>query len=256
MQTHSPIAPLETLIAEQQSLLQSLSGQVQSLRQEVAHLRSAIAHQPTLGFSDGRDYISIERDKNILWHRFENDEPVPVKSKLLKGYLTRIAYIEKEYPKLHVFIRGDREYVLVSGIETHFSRELLAAISTLKPEDLQYPLIIKPDTGTEEGESKSKHKPVFCNLFNQGRLVKPGGVRNLEPLELFRRAEAVLQGKTQPTESEKAINWGQVRQELGITPDELKDLARTLDLPMGKLTSCQAELLLREAYTRYRKAAS
>ncbi|MEO0377841.1 MAG: hypothetical protein AAF329_25245, partial [Cyanobacteria bacterium P01_A01_bin.17] len=141
---HNPKSPttfeqtpqLETLITEQRSLLQALSQELRSLQQQVRTLQTEVRQQSTLGFSDGRDYIIIERDKNILWHRFENDEPVPIKSKILKGYIRRVAFIDKEYPKLHVFIEGDREYVLVTGFETYFARELLAAIGTLKSEDL------------------------------------------------------------------------------------------------------------------------
>ncbi|MGF1603398.1 MAG: hypothetical protein ACFCU8_15520 [Thermosynechococcaceae cyanobacterium] len=181
---------LETLITEQLSQLQSLSQEVRSLQQQLSTVQAAVWQQPTLGFSDGRDYIIIERDKNILWHRFENDEPVPIKSKILKGYIKRVAFVDKEYPKLHVFIEGDREYVLVTGFETYFARELLAAIGTMKSEDLAYPVIIKPDTGNDD--SKSKHRPVFCNVIHRGRTVKPGALRDQDIHQLLKRAEAIL----------------------------------------------------------------
>ena len=191
MQSSASSPQLETLITEQRTLLQSLATEVRSLQRQVKTLRSEVRQQPMLGFSNGRDYIIIERDKNILWHRFENDEPVPIKSKILKGYIKQVVFVDKEYPKLHVFIEGDREYVLVTGFETYFAREVLAAIGTMKPEDLAYPVIIKPDTGSDD--SKSKHKPVFCNIIHRGRTVKPGNLRNQDVNQLLKRAEAVLQ---------------------------------------------------------------
>ncbi|PZD71914.1 hypothetical protein C1752_04344 [Acaryochloris thomasi RCC1774] len=183
---------LEALITEQRSLLQALGQELRSLQQQVCTLQTEVRQQPTLGFSNGRDYIIIERDKNILWHRFDNDEPLPIKSKILKGYIRRVAFVDKEYPKLHVFIEGDREYVLVTGFETYFARELLAAIGTLKSEDLAHPVIIKPDTGSDD--SKSKHKPVFCNVIHRGRTIKPGTLRDQDIHQLLKRAEAVLKG--------------------------------------------------------------
>lgn len=251
---------LATSIAEQRSLIQQLTQEVQTLKQEVATLQTAVRQQPTLGLNDGRDYIVIERDKSSLWHRFENDEPVPIKAKVLKGYLKQVAFVDKEYPKLHVFIEGDREYVLVTGFETHFSRELLAAIATLTPTDLNFPVIIKPDIGSEEGESKSKHKPVFCNVISQGRTVKPGSLRNLDIHALFQRAEAVLQGKSSPSKAPRVatqanpIDWGQVCRDLGIAAGQLKALAQELKLPMGKLSPAQSEQLYQAVRRKYGSA--
>ncbi len=258
---------LDPSMAEQRSQLQSLSHELSDLQKQVAALRSEIRQQSTLGFSNGRDYIIIERDKNILWHRFENDEPVPIKAKVLKGYIRRVLYVDKEYPKLHVFVEGDREYVLVTGFETHFSRELLAEIATLTPEDLTHPVIIKPDMG----EGESKHKPVFCNVIHQGRTVKPETLRNLDIQQLFQRAEAVLRGDSQPpirasvprrlptprmhlAPSPTAVDWKKVCCDLNITPQELKAVARNLDLPEGKLTRSQSGKLYQAVHQRYQVA--
>jgi hypothetical protein len=271
---------LETLVADQRSLLQSLSQDLHSLQQQVATLSAEVRQQSTLGFGNGRDYIIIERDKNILWHRFENDEPVPIKAKVLKGYIKQVVYVDKEYPKLHVFIEGDREYVLVTGFETHFSRELLAAIATLTPEALTHPVIIKPDVG----EGESKHKPVFCNVIHQGRTIKPGTLRNMDIQQLFQRAEAVLRGDAPeaikaPRESREpitdrqpissgqpygqaspaaimqlapaAVDWKKVCHDLHITPQDLKAVAWSLNLPEGKLTRSQTGQLYQAVYQRY-----
>lgn len=274
----APTPQLETLITEQRSLLQHLSQEVQALQQQVSTLRTELQQQSTLGFSNGRDYIIIERDKNILWHRFENDEPVPIKAKILKGYIKRVAFIDKEYPKLHVFIEGDREYVLVTGFETHFSRELLAAIASLKPADLSHPVIIKPDVG----DGDSKHKPVFCNVIHQGRTVKPGTLRNMDIQQLFQRAEAILQPETktpkqstpkpttpqQPKPSNQqlqpskgtnavtplkpaAVDWRKVCRDLNISVQDLKAVARSLGLPEGKLTRSQTGQLYQAVYQQY-----
>jgi hypothetical protein len=284
---------LETLITEQRSLLQSLSQEVHSLQQQLHKLQIAVRQQSTLGFSDGRDYIIIERDKNLLWHRFENDEPVPIKSKILKGYIKRVAFIDKEYPKLHVFIEGDREYVLVTGFETYFARELLAAIATMKPEDLAYPVIIKPDTGNDD--SKSKHKPIFCNVIHRGRTIKPGALRDQDIEQLLKRAEAVLKQSdtvtagdrpqssvtslpapsqptappelpqmrampmvstpVPPTVTQSAVDWIKVCRDLNISKQQLIAVARSLKLPHGKLDRAQSAQLYQAVYERYGEAA-
>lgn len=284
---------LETLITEQRSLLQSLSQEVHSLQQQLHKLQIAVRQQSTLGFSDGRDYIIIERDKNLLWHRFENDEPVPIKSKILKGYIKRVAFIDKEYPKLHVFIEGDREYVLVTGFETYFARELLAAIATMKPEDLAYPVIIKPDTGNDD--SKSKHKPIFCNVIHRGRTIKPGALRDQDIEQLLKRAEAVLKQSdtvmvgdrpqssvtslpapsqptappelpqmrampvpptpVAPTVAQSAVDWIKVCRDLNISKQQLIAVARSLKLPHGKLDRAQSAQLYQAVYERYGEAA-
>ncbi|MGB7415905.1 MAG: hypothetical protein WA902_17005 [Thermosynechococcaceae cyanobacterium] len=285
---------LEILLTEQRSQLQSLSQEVRSLQQQLSTLQTAVRQQPTLGFSDGRDYIIIERDKNILWHRFENDEPVPIKSKILKGYIKHVAFVDKEYPKLHVFIEGDREYVLVTGFETYFARELLAAIGTLKPGDLAYPVIIKPDTGSDD--SKSKHRPVFCNVIHRGRTVKPGALRDQDIHQLLKRAEAILKQSAEPELSDlisknnvtqfptpqnqtptpelpqmpsaapvvpasakpatqSAVDWVKVCQDLNITKQQLMAVARSLKLPHGKLDRAQSAQLYQTVYERYGEAA-
>ena len=228
---------------ENQELMTELVTEIQALRQEVTALRAEVRQQSTLGFSDGREYIIIERDKTALWHRFEDDRPVPILFQVLKGYLRDIAHVEKEYPKLHVFIEADRDYVLVTGFETHFSREILAAIAALSPEALTEPVIIKPDTGSETGESK-RHKPVFCNMIQQGRVVRPGPLRDLEIQQLFQRACLVL-GK---------VDWKHVCHDLQITPEQLKTVAEQLHLPLGKLTPPQTMELHDAVYQMYAAA--
>ncbi len=274
-QTPDGSAPhLTVLLQQQQELLQALQAEVKVLKLDIQQLRSDLRQQQSLGFSNGREYIIVERDKTTLWHRFEDDQPVPIKDAVLKGYLTRVAFVDKEYPKLHVYIEGDREYVLVTGFETHFAREILAAIASLRPEDLAFPVIIKPDTGSEEGESKSKHRPVFCNVIHQGRLVKPGTLRQMDIQQLFQLAQSKLQGQTpfsdlaEPTETTTAtaavppaseptpsiptgIDWERVCRELNITPTDLKQVAQRLKLPMGKLTRSQSEQLHEAVYRQF-----
>ena len=225
---------------ENSERLTELLAEIQMLRQEVAVLRSEVLQQPTLGLNNGREYIIIERDKAALWHRFENDQPVPIHFQVLKGYLKDIAYVEKEFPKLHIFIAADKEYVLVTGFETHFSREILAAIASLSPEDLTDPVLIKPDMGRDSSESR-RHKPVFCNVIHRGRVVKPAALRDLDIQQLFQRACAVL-GK---------VDWKQVCRDLKITPEQLKAVAEELHLPPGKLTPSQTVQLNQAVYRTY-----
>ncbi len=271
-----PIRPTTSLMEDPRTakLLETLTAQVTALQtqtntlaDQLRSLSKDVRVQPMLGLSDGRMYIFIERDKGVLWHTFEDEEPVPIHSKVLRGYVAQVFKKEGDYAKLHVHINGDREYVIVTGFETYFGRELLAGICTLTEQQLQRPVVIKPDTGKDEG--KSKHKPVFCNLISDGRLVKPGTRRNMDINVLFQQAQEALgqkptaapaparisvvpsPTKAAPSVAQESVNWQKVCADLNITTAQLLKVARQLKLPHGKLNRSQSAQLYQEIYQEY-----
>ena len=177
----------------QSELLASLAEETKSLRHEVKETRS-------LGLSHGWFRLIVERDGNNVWHTFnEHDEKINVPQTSLKGYITGIKHLpesENSHERLHMMVTGDREYLISTGFNTYFAKELMAAIATMNSDQLQRPVTIRADIGDP---SKTKNKPIFANVISDRRLIKPDGLRNREALKLFKMAQEKLTGKEQTT---------------------------------------------------------
>lgn len=166
-------------------------SEYQQILAELREIKTRLKYQNRLGLSGGRKYIAIEADKKSLWH-YCDDDGTPVEATILTGYIKRIKRKEGDYPKLHIFIEADYDYVLVSGFSTHFSRQAMAAIASMSPQQLALPVIIKPDTGNDDGKTKGK-KPVFCNIIQDGRTIRSGQFGTRDADELYQMAIAVLE---------------------------------------------------------------
>ena len=263
-------------------LIQHLSAQVQRLEQ-------IIQDQGTLGLNHGRRFIYIQNTKRSLWSFIADDEPV--KAVALTGYVIDIYRKEDDVPKLHVVMRTrDEDYVLCSGFETHFSRDVLAAIAQLTPEQALRPLKIVPclkDIKRAKGKEETPlKKPVYANvLLDEQTLYTYQLKKKFSADELFCKAQAVLNGNTdeqqlkavskrpkslnitqfsasQPKPSQviepdnttktlDSVDWKGFCRQHGILPGVLKALAQELGLPMGKLNPRQSALLYHQAYARF-----
>jgi len=228
-----------------------------------------------LGFSDGRVYVHIMRDGSTLWHRFDGDDKIPIKDCILTGRITQIKKnVYKE--QLQVFVQGDFLYVLVSGIGTNFSRQIMAAIASFKPEDLGEVIKIKP----EPGKSKDgNHKTVLCNLILRGKTILLNNRHKQDAMLLFRQASEALgavrapsaappvaqpqrhpqdlrpekAAATAPTTAKQLVDWEKVCKDLRINSTQLRELAAGLGLPTksSDLTSSQAASLYQAAHRRF-----
>ncbi|MCM1981685.1 hypothetical protein [Lyngbya confervoides] len=172
---------------------------LQLLLRKVEHLEQQIYDQGTLGFTQGRRFIYIQNTKRSLWSYIDTDEPVNAIA--LTGYIVDLYRKEDEVPKLHVAMRTrEEEYVLCSGFETHFSRDVMAAIAQLTPDQLRRPLKIIPclkdvKKAGQEGD-KSIKKPVYANVLLDDKTLYTSALKQrLSAEDLFMQAQAVLQGK-------------------------------------------------------------
>ena len=257
-------------------LIQSLSAQVQQLEQ-------MIRDQGTLGLTYGRRFIYIQQTKGgkghgpSLWSFIAEDEPV--KATALTGYVIDLYRKEDDIPKLHVVVQTrDEEYVLCSGFETHFSRDVMAAIAQLTPEQACRPLKIVPclkDVQRQGAGDRSFKKPIYANVLLDDKTIYTHTLKKQFSADaLFLKAQRVLSGQTGPMVEPKAsptpdevvvsrsphpsvtveaqsVDWKAFCRQHGILPGVLKALAQELGLPMEKLNPRQSALLYHQAYARF-----
>ena len=175
-----------------EQLFKALTAQVQTLEQ-------IILDQSTLGFTHGRRFIYIQNTKRSLWSFIADDEPV--KAVALTGYIVDLYRKEDEIPKLHIALRTrEEEIVLCSGFETHFSRDVMAAIAQLTPEQAHRPLKIMPCLKEvkkrSEGADGSIKKPVYANVLLDDKTLYTHKLKQrFNADELFEKAQEVLTGK-------------------------------------------------------------
>jgi hypothetical protein len=164
MQTTSQ--PTSTLLDQQ--LIVALTEQNELLSQQVQLLKQLLANtnEAKLGLHNnvGIKKIYCNRTHNCLWYSLDRErQPIPITESGLTGYLRRIKFekVERrgqEVSKLLTTIVADRTYILESGQDSHFSKCLLAAISSLTPEQLRSPITIAPLSGDDASV-------LFCNVW-------------------------------------------------------------------------------------------
>ena len=257
---------------------------LQDLAAQVKHLEQVIRDQATLGLTHGRRFIYIQNTKRSLWNFIADDEPV--KATALTGYIVDLYRKEDEIPKLHVIMRTrEEEYVLCSGFETHFSRDVMAAIAQLSTTQAHRPLKIMPCLKDLKlrGATADKRikKPVYANVLLEDQTLYTHKLKQqFNADELFTQAQQVLAGTSSqafdpescqpeaiqpvtimrspqspeqpaPNSPVESVDWTAFCQQYGIFPGMLKSLARELGLPMGKLNPRQSALLYQQAYSRF-----
>ena len=125
-----------------------------------------------LGLHDGAEAIRIyaNRSNGCLWYTVTDGNVTPITQTALTAYLTDISFPKlerrgRETVKLQAFLQGDRPYIVEAGHDSNFSKGLLSAVAQLTPAQLQYPLTIAPQAGSDESV-------LFCRVFSQGELIK------------------------------------------------------------------------------------
>jgi hypothetical protein len=117
-------------------------------------------------------YVSTEHSPSG-WHRWDHarGEAVVVAENACTGYLRDVAAVERERRgetkvKLDLTLAcGPRVYVVESGIETQFSRSVLAALARLTPRHLRRALCVEVRPGDED-------KVVFGDVFDAASGVR------------------------------------------------------------------------------------
>jgi hypothetical protein len=152
---------------ENAELLAALMRQEELLKQLVAAI-----NKPKLGLhSDaGSCKIYCNRQHGGLWYKL-NGEPSDIPQTALTGYLKELRFEnterrKKETCKLLITMQADRTYILESGYDTHFSKSLLTAIATLRPEQLYAPVTLQPQPGTTD------ESVLFCRVWVGSELIK------------------------------------------------------------------------------------
>ncbi|NES74250.1 MAG: hypothetical protein F6K24_58215 [Okeania sp. SIO2D1] len=91
--------------------------------------------------------------KDYLWHFLDNAKnPVPIDRKALTGiiFAVSITPASRGTQYLDAFVDSGQRYVVRSELESTFASDLLAALSTLSPKELNIPLTIGVAAGVTE----------------------------------------------------------------------------------------------------------
>lgn len=231
-------------------MTETLEKQLKKLQSQVSHLQEMILDQGRLGLSDGRKFIYIKKEKKCLWRFIADDEPIYQKA--ITGYVIDFYRKEDETPKLHVVLRTqEAEYVLCSGFESHFSRDILAAIATLKPHHLRRALKIVPSSKDapqpKQGE-KTIHMPVYANVLLDDKTIKTYQMKSqYTAQQLYEMAKVVLTNsavrtglgdstaiakpKSHDDSLPPIVDWNDFLDQLGVSGNQFRAFAVSKNYP-------------------------
>lgn len=153
---------------------------------ELRRIRELLEGEQPLGFGKQPElvFVFVRHAPESLWYARDKREGqnVPIVERDLTGYLRGLWRYDRvdgdtgeTVPKLMLQVHADREYVIQSGLETNFSKSLLAALLTLPQEALTEPLtlIVEDNTG-------GRGRPtVFARVAWRGSRLKPVFDRNV-----------------------------------------------------------------------------
>lgn len=111
-------------------------------------------------------YVSTEHNP-VGWHGWDHHrgEPIIIDEPAVTGYVRAVGVVERERrgemkPKLNIQLAaGQRNYIIEAGLDTHFSRSVLAAMARLEHKHFKRALTIVVEPGDRES------KVVFGNLY-------------------------------------------------------------------------------------------
>ncbi len=164
--------------------------------QELKAIRKALNGSQPLGFGKKAQpvYVFVKHSPESLWYSRDKavQENVPIAERDLTGYLVNVWRYERRdeatgevVPKLMVQVHADREYVIQSGLETNFSRSLLAGLLELAVDNLKNPITL-----VVEDNAGGRGRPtVFARLELQGKRLKPVFDRTVVVQELLEGAQ-------------------------------------------------------------------
>lgn len=122
-----------------------------------------------LGFGDPPKtrYIYANRQyPDCLWYFWDGgkNSHEPIASHAITGVIDKIEIETKEYrgkpdPKLNVYVKADRPYVIQSGLDTLFAKGLIFTLSKLPIEAFRKPIMIAVEAGGDE-------KVLFSRVYN------------------------------------------------------------------------------------------
>jgi hypothetical protein len=140
--------------------------------------------------------VYCNRHNGSLWYILNNGEPSAITQTALTGYLREIKFEKcerrgKEVYKLLTTVVADRTYILESGHDTHFASCLLAAIATLRPEQLYSAITLQPTPGTTD------ESVLFCRVWVGSELIMANYNEQTDWRETSKQAIAVVRAASE-----------------------------------------------------------
>lgn len=131
--------------------------------------------QPLGLLESGIKIYCNRRNAPYLWYRIASDRQtvIGIEQTAIRGYVKDLKIEDrerrgKEVPKLLLRLQADKSYWLESGVDSNFTKGLLAAISSLSPEELQEPITIAVKAGDDD------ESVLFCRVYTaQGLVFQP-----------------------------------------------------------------------------------
>lgn len=152
----------------------------QQMLLELRRIRELLEQGRPLGFGKkpAPVFVFIRHSSESLWYIRDKQagENTPIPERDLTGYLRNLwrydridQSTQESVPKLMLEIQADRHYIIQSGLETNFSKSLLAGLLELEPKDLENPLTL-----VVEDNAGGRGRPtVFARLEVRGVRIKP-----------------------------------------------------------------------------------
>jgi hypothetical protein len=166
-----------------------------------------------LGFSDNPirpTKISVAKEGDSLWHFWDsaNAKILPITTPSLTGYLLDVDCVEitGDYgttEKLTLKIKADRDYEIVCGLNTWFSKTVLVSLAAVPIEKLKEPLTLslKNDRGSKVilatishtagvirsnfkwKDDKGNYNPIDCKALIEEIQMKLSNTANIPQLQ-------------------------------------------------------------------------
>ena len=147
---------------------------------ELRRIRELLEQGQPLGFGKKQEptFVFIRHSPESLWYSRDKQEGENnlIFERDLTGYIRNVWRFDRvdqntgeNVPKLMLEVQADKAYIIQSGLETNFSKSLLAALLELDPDKFKKPvaLIVEDNTG-------GRGRPtVFARLEVSGVRVKP-----------------------------------------------------------------------------------
>lgn len=177
-----------------------------------AILKEMIGGESDLGFCDPPSptivYANRQYPDCVLYTwDFEGNKHNPISKRAIACIVTEIKVVEKEFrkkldKKLQVKVQADRAYTIESGLDTQFSKGLIASLDALGG-DISKPIVIEAEAGDTE-------TVLFCRVYLGGESVRTPKHEDIDFINSLGRISMALGGIPVPASAQKSSPVAQV----------------------------------------------